>query len=239
MTRKRTTQRSIAINLLSLSLLLIFSSVSIAETEVGKVTHLSGPLFARNADGATRALSVNSAVDQGDTLVTGKKTYARIKFTDNSEINMRPDTELKVSQYNFDQAKPREDKIVMSLIKGGMRALTGMIGKRGDRDSYQLLTDTAVTGIRGTTYECKICAGNCGPLPDGLYLFVLEGTINVSNKAGSQDVGAGQYLYVQTMDSIPKILPGNPGINFTLPAFIGDSSKGDEAKKSDPGCVVR
>jgi hypothetical protein len=240
MTRKRTTtSRSIAISLLLLSLLLIFSSVSFAETEVGKVTHLSGPLFAKKADGTTRVLSVNSAVEQGDTLVTEKKTYARIKFTDNSEINMRPGTQLRVSQYSFDQAKPKEDKVVINLIKGGMRAVTGMIGKRGDQDSYQMVTDTAVTGIRGTTYECKICEGNCGSLPDGLYLFVLEGTINVSNKAGSQDVSAGQYLYVQTMESIPKILPGNPGIDFRLPTFIGDSPTEGGTKKVDPGCVVR
>jgi hypothetical protein len=239
MTRKRTTtSKSIAISLLLLSLL-IFSSVSFAETEAGKVTHLSGPLFAKKADGTTRVLTTNSLVEQGDTLVTEKKTYARIKFTDNSEINMRPGTQLNVSQYVFDQAKPKEDRVVINLIKGAMRAITGMIGKRGNRDSYQLMTATAVTGIRGTTYECKICEGNCGSIPDGLYLFVLEGTINVSNKAGSQDVSAGQYVYVQTMDSIPLILSGNPGIDFTLPKFLGDSSTEDRTKKGDPGCIVR
>ncbi|MBU2027854.1 MAG: FecR domain-containing protein [Proteobacteria bacterium] len=238
MTRKRTT-RSIAISLILLSLLLIFSSVSFAETEVGRVTHLSGPLFAKKADGTTRALSIKSAVELGDTLVTEKKTYARIKFTDNSEINMRPGTQLKVSEYSFDQAKPKEDKVAMNLVKGGMRAITGMIGKRGDQDSYKLITETAVAGIRGTTYEVKICEGNCGSIPNGLYLFVLEGIINVSNKVGSQDVSAGQYVYVQTMTSIPTILPGNPGIDFTLPTSIADSPEGGEAKKADPGCIVR
>ena len=239
MTRKRTTSRSIAISLLLLSLLLIFSSVSFAETEVGRVTNLSGPLFAKKADGTTRVLSANSAVEQGDTLVTEKKTYARIKFTDNSEISMRPGTQLKVSEYNFDQAKPKEDKVVFNLIKGGMRSITGMIGKRGDEDSYKLMTDTAVAGVRGTTYECKICEGNCGSIPNGLYLFVLQGIVNVSNNAGSQNLSAGQYVYVQTMASIPKILPGNPGIDFTLPKFIEDSPKEGGAKKVDPGCVVR
>lgn len=240
MTRKRTTaSKSIAISLLLLSLLLIFSSLSFAETEVGRVTHLNGPLLARKADGTTRVLSINSAVEQGDTLVTEKKTYARIKFTDNSEINMRPGTQLKVSEYYFDQAKPKEDKAVYNLVKGGMRAVTGLIGKRGDQNSYKLMTDTAVAGIRGTTYEVRICEDNCGSIPNGFYLFVLEGIINVSNKAGSQDVNAGQYVYVQTADSMPTILPGNPGIDFTLPAFLGDSSKEGEAKKVDPGCVVR
>jgi hypothetical protein len=240
MTRKQTTApRIIAISLLLLSLLLIFSSVSFAETEVGRVTHLSGPLFAQKADGTKRVLSINSTVELGDTLVTEKKTYARIKFTDNGEINMRPGTQLRVSEYNFDQAKPTADKIVFNLIMGAMRSITGMIGKRGDQDSYKLMTNTAVAGVRGTTYEVKICQGNCGSIPDGLYLFVLEGIIHVSNSAGSQNLNAGQYMYVQTAASIPKILPGNPGIDFTLPTSIGDSSKEGGAKKVDPGCVVR
>ena len=240
MRRKRTTtSRSIAISLILLFLLLIFSSVSFAETEVGRITHLSGPLFATKADGTTRVLSINSVVEQGDTLVTEKKTYTRIKFTDNSEINMRPGTQLKVSQYNFDQAKPKEDKVVFNLIRGGIRSITGMIGKRGDQDGYKMITPTSVAGVRGTIYECKICEGNCGSIPNGVYLFVLEGIINVSNNAGSQNVGAGQYVYVQSMASIPKILPGNPGINFTLPTIIGDAPKEDGAKKGDPGCVVR
>jgi hypothetical protein len=232
-------KRISAISLLALFLALIFSSVSFAEAEVGRVAQLSGPLFAKKADGTTRVLVANSAVEQGDTLATEKKTYARIKFTDNSEITMRPGTQLRVSEYNFDQAKPKEDKVVFNLIKGGMRSLTGMIGKRGDQDSYKLMTDTAVAGVRGTIYECKICEGNCGSLPNGLYLFVLEGIIHVSNNAGSQNVNAGQYVYVQTMASVPMILPGNPGIDFTLPIFIGGSPGEGGAKKVDPGCEVR
>lgn len=217
----------------------MFSAVCHAATEVGRVTHLSGPLLAKKADGTTRVLSVNSVVEQGDTLVTEKRTYARIKFTDNSEINMRPGTQLKVAEYNFDQAKPAEDKAVYNLAKGGMRAVTGLIGKRGDQNSYKLMTDTAVAGVRGTIYECKICDGNCGTLPNGLYLFVLEGIINVSNSGGSQNVNAGQYVYVETATSVPTILPGNPGIDFALPASIADPPKEGETKKTDPGCIVR
>ena len=231
--------RTTAISLLLIASLLIFSPLCWAEAVVGKVTHLSGPLFAKKADGTTRALAVNSAVEQGDTLVTEKKTHARIKFSDNGEVTLRPGTQFKVSEYSFDQAKPSGDKAVFNLIKGGMRSVTGMIGKRGDQDSYKLMTDTAVAGVRGTIYEAKICRGNCGSLPDGLYLYVLEGTIRVTNNTGSQDVGAGQYVYVQNMNSAPTILSGNPGIDFTLPASMGDTGKEAGVKATDPGCIVR
>ena len=75
---------------------------------------------------------------------------------------------------------------------------------------------------------------------DKIINFVLQGIVNVSNTAGSQSLSAGQYVYVQSGTAIPKILPGNPGIDFTLPASIADSPKGGgDAKQTDPGCIVR
>ena len=236
--KKRPKLRITAISLVSLSLLLLFCTVSFAATAIGRVTHLNGPLLAKKVDNTTKLLSVNSAVEQGDTLITEKRTYARIKFTDDGEMTLRPNTQFKVSQYTFDQAKPKEDNVVFNLVKGGIRSITGMIGKRGNQDSYKLETENAVAGVRGTTYECKICAGNCGSLPNGLYFFVAAGSISVSNSGGSQTYSAGQYAYVASGTSIPKILPGNPGIDFTLPASVGDASK-DGGGPKDSGCVVR
>jgi len=100
------------------------------------------------------------------------------------------------------------------------------------------MTTTAIAGVRGTTFECKICEGNCGSLPNGLYFFVAAGSISVSNSGGSQTYSAGQYAYVATATSVPKILPGNPGIDFTLPVSVGGTSKEGGGPK-DSGCVVR
>lgn len=241
-TKKTQVPRTIAISLLMFLLLAaLFAGVGNAAT-AGWVTHLSGPLFAKKADGTVKALSVNSVVEEGDTLVTEQKTYARVKFSDESEITLRPQTQLKLTKYYFQQTRPKDDSVVIDLIKGGMRALTGFIGKRGNQNSYRLNTPTAVAGVRGTTYECRICAGNCGNLPDGMYLFVLEGIVNVTNSAGEQNVSAGQYVYVQSSTTPPQILPDKPDIDLTLPALMtGDSSGGQTGglQKSDSSCVVR
>ncbi len=238
MTRKQNPKLKITVtSLVLISLLLIFCPTSFAAA-IGKVTHLSGPMLAKNIDNKTRILSVNSGVEQGDTLITEKRTYARIKFTDNGEVTLRPNTQFKVSQYAFDQAKPKEDSAVFNLVKGGMRSVTGLIGKRGDQDSYRLATENAIAGVRGTTYECKICAGNCGSLPNGLYFFVAAGSIIVSNSGGSQTYSTGQYAYVASPTSIPTILPGNPGIDFTLPKVVADTPK-DGGGQKDSGCIVR
>lgn len=210
-------------------------SIALAATVVGKVTHLNGPLLVKKADGSVRTLGVNSVVETGDTLVTEKKTYARIKFTDNGEVTLRPKTQFKIDQYIYDMAKPQEDKAFFSMVKGGVRAMTGQISKRVRGDNYKLSTPSAVIGVRGTIYEARITEGVQGGsgIQSGLYLFVPEGSISVTNNAGVQNVGAGQYAYVRDMQTKPVILPANPGIDLTLPTNI--QPKG----KSQDGCVVR
>jgi hypothetical protein len=237
MRRKKVTRaRDFAISLLALSCVLMFSTVSFAETKAGTVTRLRGPLFAKKLDGRTKALSVKSAVGHGDILITKKKTYARIKFTDNGKIVLRPNTHFRVVQYYFDHTAPKKDSAVFHLVKGGVRSITGMIGSRGERDRYKFMTKTAVAGIRGTIYEARICEGDCGSIPDGLYFFVVEGSIIVSNSAGSQTFSAGQYVYVANETSMPVLLPANPGIDFSLPTSFETES---EQLGSDESCEVR
>jgi hypothetical protein len=235
---RATRVRISAISLLALFLVLIFSPAGFAGAPVGKVSQLNGPLFAKKADATVMVLSVNSAVEDGDTLVTEKKTYAKIRFADDSELILRPN-QLRISQYHFDQASPKDDKAFFNLVRGGLRAVTGKIGSRGSRDSYKMITETAVAGVRGTTYEIRICEGNCGAIPDGLYLYVTDGTISVTNKVGSQDVRAGQYAYVANADTLPVILSANPGIDYTLPTSIGDAPREGGSEKADLVCVVR
>lgn len=237
--KKMLRSRNIAISLLVMYYILLSALACFAGQKAGIVTHLSGPLFAKKTDGTTRVLSINSVVEIGDLLVTEKRTYARVKFTDGGEMTLRPNTHFRVSQYSFDQTMPKNDKAVFNLIKGGLRSITGLIGKRGDQDSYKMVTDTAVAGVRGTTYECRICEGNCGSIPNGLYLYVVQGVINVSNNAGSQNISAGQYVYVQNINAKPTILPANPGINFTLPPTIGDTQSQKGGAPKDSGCIVR
>ncbi|MCX7145165.1 MAG: hypothetical protein NT042_02935, partial [Sulfuritalea sp.] len=67
--------------LAALALGLLWTPVAQAAT-AGQITHLSGTLSAKRADGTSKLLSVKSDVLEGDTLGTESETYARIKFVD-------------------------------------------------------------------------------------------------------------------------------------------------------------
>ena len=210
------------------------------------VTHLSGPLAVRKADGVTKALAVGSKVDEGDTVVTERRSYARLKFSDGSEVTLKPNTQFKVEQYAYDQANAGGDRGAFRLIKGGLRAITGQIGKRGDRDSYRMKTPTATIGIRGTSYDAHFCqGGGCGAtIQPGLYLAVTDGSVVVTNETGVQtalQVKAGQHVYVRDAATAPVLLTTPPNIPFVLPQALGSTPAGGGASQGGGGadCQVR
>ena len=235
-------RRTIAIKL-TLALMVFLAPISSAWGAVpaGTVTHLSGPLMVKKADDSVRALYINSAVEEGDVLITEKRTYARLKMRDNSEITLRPNTHFKVEQFAFDNDRPGEDRSFYNLTKGGIRTITGLIGKRGNADSYRMTSPTAVAGVRGTSYGATFCQQDCGNLPDGLYVAVFEGVIIVYNKAGSQIYTVGQFGYVSGPTGAPVLLPEEPELPpFSPPLSVPPLTFGPAGPGAGPpSCEVR
>lgn len=142
----------------------------------GVVTHLGGVLNVTRADGTQKLLSIKSEVQQGDVLRTEQDTYARIRFTDGGEVVLRPETIFKIERYRFNsvpsQAKP--DGFMMRLVKGGLRAVTGLIGKR-DPNNVRMRAGTATIGIRGTHWGVMCvgedtCKSDAGEAEDDAWL---------------------------------------------------------------------
>ena len=225
----------------------------------GTVTQLSGPMMAKKADGKVKILSLKSEVEAGDTLVTEKNTYALVKFIDNSEITLKPGTTFVVEQFAYQADQPEGDQASFNLVKGGLRSLSGLLGKRS-KEKFSLKTPVATIGIRGTYFTAEyIAAGGyaapgsslprtgspAGPtLAPGLYTSVTTGQIVVSNPGGTLDITAGQFGFTPSFRQPPVLLPTNPGIPFTLPPVF-NASTGQSASNTTPGksnnvdCVVR
>jgi hypothetical protein len=214
------------IHLPTFAVLLLMLCAASAWAE-GTLTHLSGPVSVQTADGKTVPGTAGLKVNVGDTVITGALGYARMEMTDGGEMVLRPDSRLKLEKYQFTKEKPADDNFVFSMLKGGLRTVTGLIGKRGNKDAYSAQTPTATIGIRGTQYDMRVCQANCGSLADGTYLAVRFGSVQTSNAQGTLAVAAGQAAHVPPQRA-PVMLPRDPGIGFTPPAVI---PKLDEKKK--------
>lgn len=213
-----------------------------AANEVGMVMNVEGNLSAKGADGSLRPLAVWAKVLAGDTLFTGKDSYARVKFSDGGQISLKPASQFQIEAYHHDPQVPEKDAARFNLLKGGLRAISGLIGKRGDPDSYGVKTQTATVGIRGTKFGVLFCKGDCAdippsadgkPLSDGTHLDVLEGTIIVMNSAGSQLLNAGQFGFVGSASTPPTMVPEERGVRVDIPARMSlDRVRGTPGEKN-------
>lgn len=169
----------------------LFLSTAHAATEAGEVVKVIGRASAATAEGDLRRLDQGQPVNAGDTVITATSSFARIKLSDGGYVVLRPNTRFQIADYNFSE-KPEESRSVFSLLKGGFRAVTGLIGKR-NRSAVSYRTAVATIGIRGTDLEVIDCTDGCPDLgtntPQGLYFKVHQGGIDVNNKPFDQGRG--------------------------------------------------
>ncbi|HEY8025774.1 MAG TPA: FecR family protein [Burkholderiaceae bacterium] len=210
---------------------------------VGTVTDVSGPLLARRADGTVKALAAQSTVEQGDTLVTEKGTYARIKFIDNGDITLRPNTQFKIENFSYEATKPEADSAIFTLFKGGLRSITGLLGKR-NKERFGLNTPTATIGIRGTIFiveyvppskadvayyqstavaalDAQYQSGIRSDAPQGVMprASLAKNLQMAQNTGGEGSDGRNPGLYVQVLDGMIHVTNGGGSQNFSAGQF--------------------
>lgn len=147
--------RLIVAALAGLAVVLVPVQVFAAE-QAGSVLGIKGDVVARG-DGGDRVLLKDDPVFVGETLVTSANSYLVITFIDGAKATVRPDSELEIDRY---AAGEDDSGALISLVKGGLRAVTGAIAQRNP-DSYRVKTPVATLGVRGTEYYLRICEQDC------------------------------------------------------------------------------
>jgi hypothetical protein len=220
-----------------LLILVVAAGAPLAHADKGTVTHLSGVLSAKKPDGTIRVLAERSEIATGDVLTSERNTYANIRFSDGTQMTMKPASSVKLDKFAFQQDKPQEDSFAISLLTGGLRLVTGLVGAR-NRAKFEVKTNTATIGIRGTTFNIDDCADASGEActghEPGIYVGVTNGQVSVTNSEGSLLVRAGAFSRV-TRGAAPRPV-SNPGFLFTPPpSFLRTASSGPRPTE----CVVR
>lgn len=176
----------------------------------GKTIFASGEVQAQDPQNVSRALRRGDTVNSGDTLITAAGKL-QVRFSDGGLVSLQEHTRFVVDDYNFEESG---DKASFSLLKGGLRAVTGTIGVRS-KETYSITTPVATIGIRGTGFTLRYCAGDCPPVngkpqPDGLYVSTQDGTIYIANPAGIIDLAVGQSAFVASRETPPELTDTPP-----------------------------
>jgi hypothetical protein len=125
----------------------------------GEVEFSRGVGFAQTPGEAPRTLGKGLPLKEGDRLTTSARASAIIKLQDGTRMTIRPNSELVLQQYRFQENAP-DNSYLMQLVRGGFRAITGVISKNSP-NAARVQTSTATIGIRGTDFDARVCAGDC------------------------------------------------------------------------------
>ena len=226
--------KNIRLSIISCALLLFFcGSVAQAET-IGRVLVAMGDTIALR-NGVEVKLARGAEVQRGDTLRVGEASNMQVRFTDAGITALRSNSSLRIDDYQFEE-KTNMGKSLVSLLKGGMRAITGLIGLY-NRDNYAVQAATATIGIRGTNFLLAQCDNDCfnkdgSQAENGLFGGVTDGRIAVTNQAGEKEFGKNEFFHVPSSDALPKPL-------LAPPSFLRDQLEGQAKSKEDKTKVAK
>lgn len=226
---------------LAISALLL---TDLAAAAAGNFLLVTGNVQVRDAKGIDRLAVTGSTLDSGETVLT-QNGRAQIRFTDSGQISLQPATEFKLADYRYRESGSSEESAIFNLIKGGVRAISGLVGRRTKSD-YKMITSTATIGIRGTEFQATMCSASCAQA-DGLYVQTGEGIVTVANALGEVEVGRGETAYVASPQSSPQKTSSGPAMTTSadlvgpppLPVFgAGEFQPGTIAITNPLGAVT-
>lgn len=209
---------------LSASLLTV-SPLSSAKDIAGKTIIAKGKVRAlETSTEQTRRLKRRSPIYDVDKVKTEANSKTQLRMTDGGMIALKENSELLISNYEFNAAD-QSGSVVMELVKGGLRSVTGAI--KSDKGNYQLKTPVGSIGIRGTHYEIEIIQGE-------VFIAVWDGAVdvNVEVSGNEQEVGLGEgedysYAKIDENGEVTELL--EPPENFNE----GHSSSTEEEEEDD------
>jgi hypothetical protein len=195
----------------------------------GHVQFVNGSVQVTNSAGQTHILQKGDAVHESDTLTTSKTSSAQIKMRDGGFVVIRPDSQLKFDSFIFSGEEDGTEQSFFSLIKGGVRAITGLVGHL-HKTSYHITTISSTIGIRGTDHETFVVVPGselAATVPAGTYNKVNVGETTMTTDKGTISVLPNQMGFAGGIDKMPQLQPINLKIFTVAPAPL-PQAKGDK-----------
>lgn len=187
-----------------------------SQAAIGAATVVMLRGTAKTANG--KPIAEHDKVSPGTTVVTATRSFVRLLFPDNTQLNVGPDTTMKI------ETEKAGDASIVDLVAGQIRAKVTkdpMANHDGGpvKEKMVVKTKTAAMGIRGTDFNVSFNQQN-----NITALITFEGNVAMAKLDGAagalaalhqdkgvQSVGAGQFSGVspdQAQASVPvKISP--------------------------------
>lgn len=147
----------------------------------GRILWSFGQIERLAPDGLATPLAKGDPVFEGDVIRSGAGSHAQLVMADEALLAVRAGSSVKIEQYRYAGQEDGSERAVIELLKGGLRSVTGAIG-RTNKERYQLKNENTVIGIRGTDHETFATAeGTYNRVTmGGTYLAAAEGRVELA-----------------------------------------------------------
>ncbi|WP_162232286.1 FecR family protein [Methylogaea oryzae] len=179
------------------------------DNSVARVAQAQGKVEAIGVNGAARDLATGNPLYEKERVRSQGDAYAVLVFRDGSKTTVQPGSELEITAFRYQPGDNANNTQALRLIAGGIRALTGAIGKE-KKENVQLVTPVATIGIRGTVFYHHHLPAPLNGSPPGGYTHVNHGGVWQQTGAGTYDLGEGKTGYIAGPNSPQNTLPGEP-----------------------------
>lgn len=194
----------------------------------GRAVFVRG-LVSAKAGALQRPVNARDPIFRQDTVEAGAKSSARFVMRDKSMLALQPGTQISIAEYHFETGDPGSDRMVTGVVKGSLRALTGLVDKR-NKEAVLLKTQIATIGVRGTAIRVEFFA-------DGHQEITFDiGKGYVENLAGRVDVEEGFSARVLDANTLPELFkkpldPNDPVAHARRLAEMSAKDAEEEAKR--------
>src|SRR5258706_265686 len=215
------------------------------------VTSLTGAVQVQTGSAPARPLRQGDELSQGDTVITGPASSAVLKFDDGQVAALTANSRMTVTAYAYNPAN-ESGNVLLSLVTGGMRVITGIIGRRTpDRVTYRAAT--ATIGVRGSDGTIITAQNNVVvTVREGAFVFTMnnqtvvipagqaiharpDGTFNRGAIAAIADALRGTPAGAQILEALGGINGLAAAVNAAAPGTARQGQDGGQGNQGNQG----
>jgi len=185
------------------------SYVSTAKASVAEFKKVHGGVdIFHEGERKSIPVAVGAVVNVGDTVRTGKRSRAQLKFADGSVLNIGSFAKIQIGEFSYN-ADTKVRKSSIRNLRGKVRAA---VSKSMHKDSFfRIKTPGAMAAVRGTNFAVDVIS------PSETIVVTFKGAVAVSNLLSPQKNNSVLVLANQITRVIATRAPTPP---VTAPAKV-------------------
>jgi hypothetical protein len=185
------------------------ASAGLAFAQVATVFELTGTATATasvpaGSPAAARTLRKGDGINQGESITTGASSSIVLRFQDGQIVSLSANSTFTVNTYTYNANAPENSNVLLSLVRGGMRAVSGLIAKaRPQAVSYR--AGSATIGIRGTDFTVLVADADGNVTQQVIAVTVTAGRISFTLGTQTVEIPVGSGAIVRNPQGNPTV----------------------------------